>query len=142
MNDCRQTIMVVDDTPGDIDALANILTDHYEITVATSGQDALEMARFHTPDLIFLGISLTDMEGHEMCKILKSSNNFRNIPVIMSASPDEGEHEQTGLEAGAVDYMMQPFRPAAVRSRVAMHLRHKRRWEEMQRRLCMELLTD
>ncbi|MEO5332735.1 MAG: diguanylate cyclase, partial [Magnetococcus sp. YQC-5] len=137
----KQTIMVVDDTPGDIDALANILTDHYEITVATSGRDAMEIANSHTPDLIFLGLSLADMDGHETCRRLKSHRHFKEIPIILSASPEEGDHEQSGLEAGAVDYMRQPFSPGVVRSRVAMHLRHKRRWEEMQRLLNTDSLT-
>ncbi len=82
--DKRYTLLIVDDEPLNIDVLFGVLQNDYEIKAATSGQRALDvLAEGVTPDLILLDVMMPQMDGYELCRRLKESPQFRNIPVIL-----------------------------------------------------------
>lgn len=118
-----ETILVVDDIPGNIDILAGILSPHYRVVFATDGTGALRLARGDpAPGLILLDVVMPGMGGHEVCRRLKADPLTRGIPVIfITAKAGESDEEQ-GLALGAVDYLRKSSHPAIVRQRVRIHL--------------------
>ena len=122
----RQTVMIVDDTPANIEILSESLGDEYELFFATSGADALELIRADKPDLILLDIMMPGMDGYQLCSILKGDPSTRDIPVIFVTAMIGEEEEIKGLELGAIDYLTKPISPHIVRARVKNHLELKR----------------
>ena len=122
----RQTVMIVDDTPANIEILSESLGDEYELFFATSGADALELIRADKPDLILLDIMMPGMDGYQLCSILKGDPSTRDIPIIFVTAMIGEEEEIKGLELGAIDYLTKPISPHIVRARVKNHLELKR----------------
>ena len=122
-NDARQTVLVVDDAPENIDVLVGVLNEEYRVKAATSGERALQIATSAaTPDLVLLDITMPLMDGYEVCRRLKSNPATRRIPVIFVTARGDAEDETRGFELGAEDYVTKPVHPAVVRSRVRTHL--------------------
>ncbi len=83
----------------------------FQVIAAANGQEAVELARQHRPDLIILDVRMPKMTGYEACRILKSQEETRSIPVVfLSAKGQEAEIRQ-GMEAGADAYILKPFAP-------------------------------
>jgi sigma-B regulation protein RsbU (phosphoserine phosphatase) len=121
--DQQKLILLVDDTPVNIQMVQAILKDSYRIRVATNGVKALALANTEpTPDLILLDVSMPGMNGFEVCAELKSSPITRDIPVIFLTGQTEIEDETRGFEVGGVDYIHKPFSSAVVQARVHTHL--------------------
>lgn len=119
----KYTVLVVDDTPENIDVLRGILSGRYTVKVATSGETALRVAASaHQPDLILLDVMMPEMDGYEVCRRLKAGPRTQNIPVIFLTSKAESWDEALGFELGAEDYIHKPINAAVVQARVATHL--------------------
>ncbi len=140
----QSTILIVDDTPANIDVLAATLQDHYRILVATNGKRALQLATgTDTPDLILLDIMMPEMDGYETCQRLKADAHTRRIPVIFVTALSDEEDEARGLALGGVDYITKPFSPSLVKARVMNHIalkRHRDHLEELVQERTRELL--
>jgi response regulator RpfG family c-di-GMP phosphodiesterase len=126
-DDGRQnTVLVVDDSPENIDLLGDVLKQDYEIKVALNGEKALNIAGSENPpDLILLDIMMPGMDGYEVCRRLKFDEKTQDIPVIFVTSMSEVEDEAKGLEVGAIDYITKPISSAIVKARVKSHLELK-----------------
>ena len=122
----RQSVMIVDDTPANIEILSESLGDDYELFFAISGADALELIGADKPDLILLDIMMPGMDGYQLCAILKGDPATRDIPIIFVTAMIGEEDEIKGLELGAIDYLTKPISPHIVRARVKNHLELKR----------------
>jgi len=122
----RQTVMIVDDNPTNIELLSESLGDDYELVFATSGADALELILADKPDLLLLDVMMPGMDGYQLCAILKADPVTRDIPVIFVTAMCQEEDEIRGLELGAIDYVTKPISPHIVRARVKNHLELKR----------------
>lgn len=120
--DTHSKILIVDDDPSNITAMAGVLPDDYQLIVATNGPEALETVASEQPDLILLDVTMPEMDGYEVCRRLKANPITREIPVIFLTALHEAKDEQKGLELGAVDYMIKPVNPAILRTRVKTHL--------------------
>jgi putative two-component system response regulator len=119
----RQTVLVVDDVPENIDLLCSALRADYTVKVANNGEKALGIVYADAPpDLILLDVMMPGMSGHEVCRRLKANPDRRDIPVIFVTAMDGMENERFGLDLGAVDYIVKPFSPAIVQARVRTHL--------------------
>ena len=117
------TILVVDDTPNNISVLMEILRGEYRVLAATSGEQALKIARGDAPpDLILLDVMMPGMSGHEVCQRLKAESSTRKIPVIFVTAMNQVEDEAQGFALGAVDYITKPVSPPIVKARVKTHL--------------------
>lgn len=122
-NQAKQTILVVDDTPENIDILSGVLRKEYKIKAALDGQKALNIAQSSPhPSMILLDIMMPGIDGYEVCRQLKSNPLTRAIPVIFITAKNQDEDERIGLELGAVDYITKPFSPSIVEARVHTHL--------------------
>lgn len=118
----KSTILVVDDRQENIEVVANILGGEYSIKVAKSGAKAIEIAANYDIDLILLDIVMPQMDGYEVCKILKSEEKTKNIPIIFVTGNDSQEDEEFGFELGAVDYITKPYKPTIIKVRVKTHI--------------------
>ena len=129
-------ILIVDDVPVNLRALADLLAPHYEVMVATSALDALEAARAaEAPDLILLDIMMPEMDGYQACRRLKADPATQDIPIIFITARNEVEDETLGLDLGAVDYITKPFDGKVVLARVRTHLDLKFRFDTLRRAL-------
>lgn len=118
----KPNILIVDDVPGNIKALATILEADYKVLYATTGQEALEVARIKDIDLILLDVIMPEMDGFEVCKRLKNGRQTRDIPVIFITVKDTALDEEQGLRIGAMDYIIKPFNPTIIQAKVKNHL--------------------
>jgi len=123
----KPRILVVEDTPEYIHILIESLHDDFAITVATSGERALKLAKGENPpDIILLDVIMPGISGYEVCRILKSDPQTRDIPIIFMSSLNEEDDERMGLEIGGLDYISKPFRPSLVKARINNQLELKR----------------
>ncbi|MBT3275579.1 MAG: response regulator, partial [Spirochaetales bacterium] len=129
--DKKPTILIVDDTETNIDILVEVLGDEYELSVATNGLDAIELATEEIPDLVLLDIMMPDMDGYEVCSRLKKNERTRDIPVIFVTAMSEIGDEAKGFDMGAVDYITKPISPPIVFARVRSALTLKKKTEDL-----------
>ncbi|MDP4029475.1 MAG: two-component system response regulator [Gallionella sp.] len=118
----KNTLLIVDDTPENIDVLRGILSADYTVKIANSGQLALKIVAALPPDLILLDVMMPGTDGYEVCRQLKANEATRHIPVIFVTALGEAEDETLGFELGAADYIVKPVSPPIVRARVRAHL--------------------
>jgi two-component system phosphate regulon response regulator PhoB len=106
----HDTILIVDDEEDLRKVLDfNLRNSGFETLLAGTGQEALDLARAHHPDLILLDIMLPDMQGTQVCKELKTNTETRDIPVVMVSARGEEIDRVVGFELGADDYVTKPF---------------------------------
>ena len=132
----KKLILVVDDAPANLQVVRSILKDDFMIRIATSGAKALDLVKAKPqPDLILLDVEMPEMDGYEVCGILKATPETREIPVIFLTGKTETDDETKGFEVGAVDYIHKPFSPAVVKARVHTHLVLREAREQLARQL-------
>ena len=131
MSSEQQTILIVDDTPANIDVLGGILRGHYRIQAALSGPQALVLAQGpRRPDLILLDVMMPEMDGYEVLRRLKGDPVTAAVPVIFVTALADAEDEEKGLRLGAVDYLTKPITSAGIvlariRTHLALHQQHR-----------------
>ena len=138
MND---SILLVDDDPDTIHLLGRMLADVGQLRFATSGQDALRLARESAPDLILLDAEMPGMSGFQVCKALKAEPALVDVPVIFVTSHSEPEFEVAGFELGAADFIAKPVSAPLVLARVKTQLRIKRMADELRWIATVDVLT-
>lgn len=134
-------ILIVDDATDNIEFLARILDDAYEVQIATSGPMALELAGREPPALILLDVVMPGMDGYQVLNALRELSQCRDIPVIFITGHGDTENETRGLEAGAVDFISKPVNPAVVRARVNTHLTLKAKSDQLRSLVSIDSLT-
>jgi putative two-component system response regulator len=120
MNDTneKKVILVVDDTPENIDVLAGILKVHYKVKVAKDGDKALQIANKSPPDLILLDVMMPGMSGYEVCARLKAAPQTRDIPVIFVTGMSDPTDRTKGMELGAIGFFSKPVDADVVTAKV------------------------
>lgn len=119
----KPIVLVVDDTPDNIDVLTGVLSDDYKVQAALSGRIALKIAMgAKPPDLILLDVMMPEMDGYEVCKRLKREPHTTKIPIIFVTAKSDVEDEEYGFKLGAVDYITKPISPPLVKARVKTQL--------------------
>lgn len=143
MTATKPTILIVDDTPANIQVLANALHDNYRIKVAASGKAVFEViAKQGAPDLILLDVMMGGMDGYAVCRILKDNPETQHIPVIFVTAKSENEDEERGLRLGAVDYIAKPFHLPIVLARVRNHINLKLKTDLLESHALLDGLTS
>jgi diguanylate cyclase (GGDEF)-like protein len=122
----KQTILIIDDSPSNIKMLHTVLGFDHHVIFAVSGQEGLDLAFSHHPDLVLLDVVLPDLDGYEVCMQLKANVITKAAPVVFLAGENNEIDEVRGLLAGGIDFIAKPFSPAVVQARVNNHLEHKR----------------
>lgn len=114
---------MVDDHEENLKMLASILIPHgYDLIPANCGEQAFSRLENRIPDLILLDVILPDTNGLEICRRLKKSEKWKDIPVIFLSAADDKSLVVEALESGGVDYISKPFNQAELLSRVRTHL--------------------
>ena len=90
----------------------------YEVIAATNGEEAVNLARQEIPDLILMDVRMPRMTGYEACAAMKADAKLKDIPVIFLSAKGQDTEIQTGLQAGAVEYLLKPFAPDQLTARI------------------------
>jgi diguanylate cyclase (GGDEF)-like protein len=129
-------ILVVDDLEQNLKAVGTILNEvGYNTTFASSGKQALERLRYTMPDLILLDLVMPDMDGLQVCQLIKEQKDYQGIPIIFLTASYKQEDVINAFELGAVDYVTKPFRKLELLARVKTHLSLKHITDELKKTL-------
>ena len=140
----KSKILVVEDEPDAIDLLTfNLKNAGFEICTAMDGAEALKKARLTAPDLILLDIMLPEVDGLEVCKILRRDPVTAGVPIIMLTAKAAEIDRIVGLELGADDYVTKPFSPRELLLRIKKLLaRHQSPAEKLDQIRAGDLLIN
>jgi DNA-binding response OmpR family regulator len=126
------SILVVDDTPANIDFLVETLSkEGFRVRVAQDSESALGEAQYAPPCLVLLDVTEPGIDGFETCRRLRSMPTLDQVPVIFMTALDDAQDKVRAFEAGADDYIIKPFQRGEVLARVRMQLRRR----ELERKL-------
>jgi DNA-binding response OmpR family regulator len=118
-------VLIADDDPDSLKLLVEILEDHGHVTVvARDGAEALDRAALERPEIILLDVTMPELDGVEVCGLLKQDRDLQHIPVILVTARNSPQQMVAGLHAGARDYITKPFREEILLGRVQAALRH------------------
>jgi DNA-binding response OmpR family regulator len=115
----KKKILIADDNENIRDALTYLLEDEgYSLSMAKDGSDALKKAREFLPDILFLDIMMPEMNGYEVCRVIKNDAQLKNIYVIMLTAKGQVAEQERGKEVGADEYIVKPFSPMEILSKI------------------------
>jgi len=117
-----QKVLIVDDSATNRQMLGDCLQSDYLVLLAGNGEEGLELAREHRPDVILLDVVMPEVDGYEVLRRLKDDERTSSICVVFITGLDTPEAEEKGLVAGASDYVTKPLHPIVVKARVAIHM--------------------
>ncbi len=123
MMDNKPVILMVDDTPANLEVLFELLNEAgFRVLVAEDGESALQRAEYACPDLILLDVLMPGMDGFSTCRMLKQQPSTQDIPLIFMSALSDTMDKIKGFQLGAVDYITKPFQHEEVLARVKAHL--------------------
>jgi diguanylate cyclase (GGDEF)-like protein len=139
----KPTVLIVDDTPTNIQVLAEGLRADYRVKVAGSGKMALDIiAKQGAPDLVLLDVMMPDMDGYEVCRTLKRDPTTQSVPIIFVTAKTDTVDETFGLQLGAVDYIAKPFHLPIVLARIRNHIALKLKSDLLESLAMLDGLTN
>jgi len=120
----QETLLIVDDIPINITALAEFLKKSgFKVLFAKNGKRAIQKAEEAHPDLILMDVMMPEMDGFDACRILKSQKNTQEIPIIFMTALTDTFDKLKGFELGAADYITKPIQREELLARVKLHLK-------------------
>jgi len=112
-------ILIAEDEPDIRDLVAFTLRfAGYEVVTASNGEDAVILAPKEVPDLILMDVRMPRMTGYDACRLIKTEERLKDIPVVFLSAKGQESEIQTGLGAGAEEYLLKPFAPDQLIDRV------------------------
>ncbi|MBD1823128.1 response regulator [Cyanobacteria bacterium FACHB-DQ100] len=123
MSDLTGLILIVDDTPTNLEVISEALSDAgFDIAIATSGDRALQQLERRLPDLILLDVMMPGIDGFETCRRIKANSRTHDIPIIFMTALADTDSKVKSFDLGAVDFITKPFHEREVLARVRTHL--------------------
>lgn len=123
MESILKRILVVEDSPAYLQMMREALESRgYTIFTAEDGEQAIEQARLHAPDLILLDVVLPKKNGYQVCRQLKNETGLKQIPIVMVSSKTQEFDRYWGLKQGADGYITKPFEPGTLVAEVESRL--------------------
>jgi two-component system cell cycle response regulator len=119
-------ILVVDDEPFNVEILKGLLSKKYDVETAANGEEAFTKVKQISPDLILLDVIMSEINGYEVCRQLKSDQKTRNIPIVMVTCLTDRNDRIKAIEAEADDFLSKPIDWIELGARVKSLLRIKR----------------
>ena len=112
-------ILIAEDEP-DIRELVTFMLRFagYEVVAASNGEDAVRTAAREIPDLVIMDVRMPRMTGYDACRLMKANPDLRHVPVVFLSAKGQESEIQSGLDAGADEYLLKPFSPAELTNRV------------------------
>lgn len=127
----KKRILIVDDSPDDIQIIMENLKEEFAVLVATSGQKGLEIAKKNpSPDVILMDVMMPEMDGYETCRKLKADAVTKDIDVIFVSAHDTTEEKLAGYDAGGSDYLIKPVQPEELLQKVRLAIDNKKTRDE------------
>ncbi len=124
LSDTKQKILIVDDEPdATIATRRSLEMDGYTVLDARNGKEALKLLETEIPDLILLDVMMPEMDGFEVCRILREDEDRKHIPIIMLTAKGEINDRIEGLEIGSDDYITKPYNLRELKARIRTILR-------------------
>jgi signal transduction histidine kinase len=131
----QANILVVDDTPANLQLLVSILVENgYTVQLASDGRTALSLAQTEPPDLILLDIMMPGMDGYQVCEQLKADERTRDVPVIFLSALNEVFDKVKAFSLGGIDYIIKPFHIEEVLAHVKTHLALRTTQKQLERK--------
>lgn len=135
MSKDQEVILLVDDNPTNLEVLYKTLeSKDYRLLVAKDGAAALDIIRNVHPTLVLLDVMMPEMDGFEVCRIIKADPDTADVAVVFLSALGDIESKVKGFQAGGVDYVSKPFQADEVVMRVATHVKVKRLERELSRK--------
>ncbi|ALG68498.1 sensor histidine kinase [Beggiatoa leptomitoformis] len=129
----KGTLLIVDDVPANVAMLFDFLNEAgFKVLVAQAGLRAIQKANYAKPDLILLDVMMPDINGFEVCRIIKSQEATQDIPIIFMTALTETPNKVKGFEVGAADYITKPIQQEEVLARINTHLKLHRLQKQLQ----------
>lgn len=127
----KQTILVVDDEQDLLDLIEyNLKKEGFDVLKAENGQQGIQMAKEHNPNLVLLDIMMPKMDGLEVCDQMRADSSLKHIPIIFLTARGDEKTEVEGLDKGADDYITKPISTTKLISRIKAVLRRFEETEE------------
>jgi sigma-B regulation protein RsbU (phosphoserine phosphatase) len=123
LSDCR--VLLVDDAKANLDILVEGLKPDHKLSLALTGEMALQIAARTPPDLVLLDIMMPGLDGYEVCRRMRRMPETAEVPIMFLSSLEEVQNKTRGFEAGANDYLTKPFEMLEVKARVRSLLKAK-----------------
>ncbi|MEG4230741.1 response regulator [Microcoleus sp. Pol11C3] len=131
-----ELILVVDDTPANLEVVCETLSDAgYEVATAINGDRALKRVQAYPPDLILLDVQMPGIDGFETCQRLKADPKTASIPIIFMTALSDADSKEKGFVLGAVDYITKPFQEKEMLARVKTHLQLRQLTKNLEQRV-------
>ncbi len=112
-------ILIAEDEPDIRELVAFMLRfAGYEVLAAANGEEAVQCATREVPDLILMDVRMPRMAGYDACRLMKANPNLRDVPVVFLSAKGQESEIQSGLDAGAEEYLLKPFSPDELTNRV------------------------
>ncbi len=112
-------ILIAEDEPDIRELVAFMLRfAGYEVLAASNGEEALQTATREVPDLVLMDVRMPRMTGYDACRMMKANPELRDVPVVFLSAKGQESEIQSGLEAGAEEYLLKPFSPDELTNRV------------------------
>jgi DNA-binding response OmpR family regulator len=112
-------ILIAEDEPDIRELVAFMLRfAGYEVLAASNGEEAVQTATRDVPDLILMDVRMPRMTGYDACRLMKSNPDLRDVPVVFLSAKGQESEIQSGLDAGAEEYLLKPFSPDELTNRV------------------------
>ncbi len=121
----RDKVLIVDDEQAIVELMGLYLKSDYEVIPAYSGQEALDKVKSEKPDIILLDVMMPDMNGYEVCRVLKTSVETQFLPVVMVTALSGKDDRIKGIEVGADEFLGKPVNRLELVTRVRSLLRIK-----------------
>jgi sigma-B regulation protein RsbU (phosphoserine phosphatase) len=137
LSECR--VLIVDDAKANLDLLVEGLKGNYRLSVALSGEMALNAVAHNPPDLVLLDVVMPGMGGYEVCRRLREIPETAEVPIMFLSSLEDVENKAKGFEAGANDYLTKPFEMLEVKARVHSLLKAKAYSDAAKEQIASEL---
>ena len=142
MPDGKSKILIVDDTPKNIQVVASVLQSQgHQLAFATDGYKALNAIEKTKFDLILLDVMMPGIDGYDTCKRLKLMANGEHVPVIFLTAKTDEESIVSGFDCGGVDYVTKPFNQRELLARVETHLKLKGYEDNLQKKVMRQTLN-
>jgi len=126
MDNNKKKILVIDDESSLVEMLSiRLEANNYQVIAASDGQEGLDKARSESPDLIILDLMLPKLDGYQVCRMLKSDEKYKQIPIVIFTARAQESDIKAGNEAGADAYITKPFEPAILLGKVSQLLEKK-----------------
>ena len=136
----KLNILAIEDEKGILDLISFKLTkEGFNVSTAENGKKAWNLVNLKLPDLILLDLMLPDIDGFDLCRLLKSNNTTKNIPIIILTAKEDESDIIAGLTLGADDYITKPFSPKILTARIKTVLRRKREAAIIERHNIIEI---